>query len=217
MPARTQVPVNPDMNIRRHFRFITTLLLAATLVACSTTTTEPLGEWRSNYFDRKLDNMLIIAVTSRSTRRRVFEDIFVEALANQGVDAVPSYDLITSTLQLSRESIEEAIRGQNLDAVLITRLAAVTDKEVYQKPDVERGDLTYFSYYDNAWQQQSGGGATQSYRIVSLETNVYDTASQLMVFNMRSKIIEASQPRHVIEDQIRLTIERLRANGLIGE
>ncbi|MDJ0779962.1 MAG: hypothetical protein QNJ85_18990 [Gammaproteobacteria bacterium] len=205
------------MNIPSRLKFIATLLLAATLAACSTKTAKPLGEWRSNYFDRKLDNMLIIAVTSRSTRRRVFEDLFVEALASQGIDAVPSYGLITSTLQLSREDIEEAIQGQNLDAVLITRLAAVADKEVYQQPDVERDDLSYFSYYDNAWQQASGGGATQNYRIVALETNVYDTASQLMVFNMRSQVIEATQPRHMIEDQIRLTIDRLRANGLIGE
>ena len=75
--------------------------------------------------------------------------------------------------------------------------------------------MTYFTYYDKSFEQVESG-YTERFRVFTLETNVYDAASKQLVFSMQSEIIEPSQPRHAIEDQIRLTINRLRANNLIG-
>ena len=161
-----------------------------------------------------MNNILIIGVTSRSTRRRVFEDEFVEVLEARKVSATPSYELITTSLQLSREVVENAIKGQDIGAVLVTRLAGVKEEEVYRQPDDQDENLTYFSYYDNSLKQVNDGYYAQ-FRTIVLETNLYDTRSGELVWSMQSETMDASQPRHVIEDQIKLTIDLLARRGLI--
>ncbi len=202
------------MNQTKLLKTITLALTALVIAACANT--RPVGEWSKEDFSGKLNNILIIGVTSRSTRRRVFEDKFVEGLAALKVNATPSYELIESSLYLSRKVVEKAIEGQDMGAVLVTRLAGVNEKEVYRAPDNQNENLSYFSYYDKAW-QQSNDGYYEQYRVVTLETNLYDTRSGELVWSMQSETIDASKPRQFIEDQIRLTINTLAKRGLIGE
>jgi len=202
------------MNQTKLLKTITLALTALVITACANT--KPVGEWSNEQFTGKLNNILIIGVTSRSDRRRVFEDKFVEELAALKVNATPSYKLIDSSLYLSRAVVENAIKGQGIGAVLVTRLAGIKDKEVYRQPDNQDENLSYFNYYDKSF-HQANDGYYEQYRTVVLETNLYDAASGELVWSMQSETMDASQPRHVIEDQIKLTINTLAKRGLIGE
>lgn len=202
------------MNQTTLLKTITLALTALVIAACANT--KPVGEWSNEQFTGKLNNILIIGVTSRSDRRRVFEDKFVEGLATLKVSATPSHKLMDSSLHLTRQVVENAIKGQDIGAVLVTRLASVKEKEVYRAPDNQDENLSYFNYYDKSL-QLANDGYTEQYRTVVLETNLYDTASGELVWSMQSKTMDASQPRHVIEDQIKLTISTLAKRGLIGE
>jgi len=202
------------MNQTTLLKTITLTLTALVLTACANT--RPVGEWSNEGFSGKLDNILIIGVTSRSDRRRVFEDKFVEELAALKVNATPSYELIDSSLYLSRQVVENAIKGQDIGAVLVTRLAGIKDKEVYRQPDNQDENLSYFSYYNKSLHQANDGYYDQ-YRTVVLETNLYDTSSGELVWSMQSETMDASQPRQVIEDQIKLTINTLAKRDLIDE
>ncbi|MCP4472397.1 MAG: hypothetical protein GY815_17265 [Gammaproteobacteria bacterium] len=200
------------MNQTKLLKTITLALTTIVITACANT--RPVGEWSNESFSGKLNNILIIGITSRSTRRRVFEDKFVEGLTALKVNATPSYKLIESSLYLSRAVVENAIKGQDIGAVLVTRLAGIKGKEVYRHPDNQDENLSYFSYYDKAL-QQSNDGYYDQYRILTLETNLYDTKSGELVWSMQSETIDASQPRDVIEDQIELTIYKLAKRELI--
>jgi len=202
------------MNQTRFFKLLTLSLTALVIVACAST--GPIGEWRKEGFADALNDILVIGVTSRSTRRRVFEDKFVEEFAALGVNATPSYQLIESSMYLSRDLVEKAIQGRNLGAVLLTRLVAIKEAAVYQPPDDqnEDEDLTYFTFYDKAFHQQDRG-TTARYGVVTLETNLYDTQSGELVWSMQSQAIEASQPRHILEEYIALATKTLAKRGLI--
>ncbi len=202
------------MNQTTLLKTITLTLTALAITACANT--RPVGEWSNENFSGKLNKILIIGVTSRSERRRVFEDKFVGGLAALNVNATPSHKLMDSSLHLSRQVVENAIKGQDIGAVLVTRIAGIRDKEVYRQPDNQDENLSYFSYYDKSL-QQANDGYTAQYRTVVLETNLYDTASRELVWSMQSETMDASQPRQVIEDQIKLTIDTLAKRGLIGE
>ena len=132
------------------------------------------------------------------------------------VSATPSYRLITTSVNLTREVVEDAIKGQGIGAVLVTRLAGVKEKEVYNQPNNRDENLSYFIYYDNALQQANDGYYAQ-FRMITLETNLYDTQSGELVWSMQSETMDASQPRQVIEDQIELTIKTLAKRDLIGK
>lgn len=195
----------------RYFEFIALALAALVLGGCATT--RPVHEWRSEGFTGSIDTVLVIAAVKRSTQRRVFEDLFADALASHGVTATPSYTLMTSEVEISRETVERAIRGQNIDAVLVTRLLGVEEVETYQPPTVLYYG-SYDSYYHHALTEVSPG-YYRRYKVLTLETTLYDTASEELIWSMQSEAIEPSTPRTLLEDQINLTIERLAAQGLL--
>ena len=200
------------MSQTKLLKTITLALTALVITACANT--KPVGEWSNEQFTGKLNNILIIGVTSRSDRRQLFEDKFVEGLAALKVNATPSYKLMDSSLHLTRQVVENAIKGQDIGAVLLTRLAGIKDKDVYRAPDNQDENLSYFNYSDKSL-QLANDGYTEQYRTVVLQTNLYDIESRELVWSMQSETMDASQPRNVIGDQIELTINTLAKRGLI--
>ena len=200
------------MNQTKVLRSIVITCLVLVVTSCAGN--KPIGEWRNEEFSGKLDNILIIGVTSRSTRRRVFEDGFVKQLAASGTQAVPSYTLLESSLELTREIVVRAIEGKDLGGVLVTRLVGIKEKETYRLPANYDDDREYMGYYNHAWKETSGGYYAQ-HKVFTLQTNLYDTASGELVWSMQSEAMDVSQPRQVIEEQIDLTIRTLSKQGLI--
>ncbi|MBT8437195.1 MAG: hypothetical protein KJP11_07480 [Gammaproteobacteria bacterium] len=193
----------------RPILFVLTLLV---LSACATK--RPAMEWRDEGFSTEFDNILIIAAIERSTRRRVYEDEFVEALETLNVEATPSYELMTSSLTVSRQTVEAAIRGQDIDAVLVTRLLGVKEEEVYQPPTSYDHHRGYHRYYLHALENDNRA-YYRRFKVLTLETNIYDAATNQLIWSMQSESIEPSVPRNLIEEQIALTIRTLQARGLI--
>jgi hypothetical protein len=195
-------------------RIIALASAALALAACATT--RPVHQWRNEAFSGSVDKILVIAAIDRSTQRRVYEDEFVGALKARGVTAVAGYTLITSSADITREAVENAIRGQDIEAVLVTRLLGVEDVEVYEPPVHLDYHRSYYRYYSHAM-NETGPGYYRRYRVLTLESNLYDAASGELVWSMQSEAIEPSTPRHVIEEQIKLTIDNMHAQGLLAE
>ncbi|MGD8838764.1 MAG: hypothetical protein PVI70_04140 [Gammaproteobacteria bacterium] len=173
------------------------------------------GEWRSNYYDTGIDNVLVIGATNSSERRRLLEDGLVAALRKDGVTATPSYRLIPSAAGLTRESIEEAIRDQGIDTVMTIRLIGVSEEENFQQTVDRADELSYFTITGGSIEPAETGYYDER-TVILLETQVFDTRSQLLVFILRSKLDDTTQSRKAIQAQIDLTMGRLRAHDLIG-
>jgi hypothetical protein len=193
-------------------RVVLFVFTALMLSACATK--RPVMEWQDESFSAAFDNILIIAAIERSTRRRVYEDEFVEALEALKVEATPSYELMTTSMTISRKSVEAAIKGQNIDAVLVTRLLGVKEEEVYQPPTYYDHHRSYHHYYTHALENDNRA-YYRRFKVLTLETNIYDAATKELVWSMQSEGIEPSTPRNVIQEQIALTIRTLLARGLI--
>ena len=115
---------------------------------------------------------------------------------------------------VSRETVEAAVKGQTVDLVLVTRLLGVEEVQAYHPPSYYPYNSSYSSYYSHAM-QYSGPGYYESYKVLTLESNLYDTTSQQLVWSMQSENFDASTPAKVIEQQIGLTIKTLSERGLV--
>lgn len=188
-------------------------LIVSMLAACAAT--QSIGEWRDQNYSGRINSILIIGVTARNERRRAFETSFVEALQARGIAATPSYKLLTSSLQLTREAVEEAIRGKHIGGVLVTRLAGIKQADVFRQPKGTDPENDYFTQY-NITTRETTTAYYDEHRVLTLETSLYDTASGNLVWRMQSETIDASRPRDVIEAQVELTIKTLLRRGLIG-
>lgn len=192
----------------------TTTLLLTALVMASCANIKTVDEWQMKEFEGQFNNFLIIGATSNADQRGMFENKFVEALTSENVVAVQSYKLIYDTRELSRELVAAAIQDKDIDAVLITRLIALKQEEVYRRTEDRDEGLNYFTFYDNALRQSEDGYAAE-FDVLTLETRIYDVLSGLMVWTMQSRNVDPSAPREVIHNQIKLTIDTLRERGLI--
>ena len=200
-----------------HTRACKTFLLAlVALVLTACATTRPVHEWRDDGFSGPIDSVLVIAVFERSTQRRVYEDLFAQALRAYDTEAIPGYTLMTSQVELSRATVESAVRGRAIDAVLVTRLLGVEQVATYEPPTTRVYYRNYHRYYQHALTETTPG-YYRRYKVLSIETVLYDTASGKLVWSMQSEAIEPSTPRHVIEEQIDLSIAHLSAQGLLPE
>jgi len=201
------------MKFKMSFRATCLLLTGLILGACAST--RPVMEWREDGFSGQLNHILVIAATEQATQRHAVEDDYVEAFTAVNVTAVPSYSLISSDQPLSRETVEAAIEGQGFDAVLVTRLLGVEEVEEYQPPTTFDHHRSYHRYYMRSM-DYSSPGYYRRYKILTLESNLYDTATRDLVWSIQSETIDPSAPRDVVEAQIALTIDRLTQAGLIA-
>lgn len=199
------------MKIPALFRPLAISLTALVISACAT---KPIAEWQDDSFSGPINNLLIIGVSDQQTNRRLFEDAFVKELAAFKVKAISSYRLMPIDQVVSRETVEAAIEGQTVDLVLVTRLLGVEEVKTYRPPSYYPYNRSYSSYYSHSM-QYSGPGYYESYKVLTLESNLYDTATQELVWSMQSENFDASTPARVIEQQIGLTIKTLSERGLV--
>jgi len=190
------------------YTIILALLLLA-LTACATS--KPSVEWRNESFTGKVDNILIIGVSENAERRYTFENTFVEVLAANKTRAIPSRNLLTSSINLRREIVEKAIEGQQVGAVLITRVAGARETETNSTPDSDR-DYFYFNIIPGNTNREY----SDEHRLFTLESDLYDTASGELIWSMQSETMADAQPKEIIEKQIRLTTRALVSSGLIA-
>ena len=199
-------------------RLVQVYAMTALLAACAI---KPLVEWRDSNFSGTVDNILIIGVSDQPVVRRLFEDTFVKELAALGVSAKSSYQVLTDEQISSRDTLEAAIRAQSMDSVLVTRVIGVEEINTYTPPtytpsNFNRHYRDYHSYFNHAVQVATPG-YWDKYDVLKLESNLYDSASQQLIWSVQSESFDPRSATQLIDDQITVAIKSLRKTGLISD
>ncbi|MDH3636531.1 MAG: hypothetical protein OES20_17705 [Gammaproteobacteria bacterium] len=196
------------------------LAMTALLAACAI---KPLAEWRDSNFSGTVDNILIIGVSDQPVVRRLFEDTFVKELEALGVSAKSSYQVLTDEQISSKDALDTAIRAQSMDAVLVTRVIGVEEINTYTPPTYtytpstfDRHYRDYHSYFNHAVQVATPG-YWDKYEVLKLESNLYNSASQQLIWSIQSESFDPRSATQLIDDQITVAITSLRNTGLIPD
>ena len=201
-------------------RLVLSLALAMLLASCAV---KPLAEWRDSNYSGTVDNILIIAVSDQPVVRRLSEDTFVKELEAVGVSARSSYRVLTDEQISSKDTLDEAIKTQSMDAVLVMRVVGIekidtytppTYTFTYTKPAFDRHYRDYHSYFSHAVRIATPG-YWDKYEVLKLESNLYDSASQQLIWSIQSESFDPRSATQMIDDQIRVAIRSLRRTGLI--
>ena len=188
------------------------IVIALTIGACSST--RAINEWRDDAFNARLTNLLVIAAIDDDARKRQVEDAYVARLNSLSIEATAAHALISAS-EITREVVEAAIVDTDIDSVLVTRLLGVEAVEEYQPPVRVDHYRSYHRYHARALDYTSPG-YYRRYTVLTLETSLYDRASGELVWSMQSESMDSDAAQKIIDEQIGLTVERLRAAGLIN-
>ncbi len=187
---------------------------AAFIIACAGT--KLTHTWvDETYHGKPVSDILVIAVTHKEDDRQSFEDKFVAKLKVSGVEAVSSSDVIPipADLELKKEEILKVVNKFNNDAVIITHLVGVEEKESYTRPERNQGD--YFGYYGWVFGYTHEPGYSQTNTLVRLATNLYDVKTENRIWSGQSKSLDPGSINQIIDDVIEVLIKDLKKNRLL--
>jgi hypothetical protein len=196
--------------------------LAIWLGGCAST--QLVDVWRDeSYAGRPLTKVLVIAVSDEERGRRIFEDSFAREFRAHGVEAVPGYSLLSMDAGLEREAISELIEGKGFDGVVISHNAGIDEETVYV-PGRTRTEVWgdgdprrrgYDGYYRRTWETVSDPGYTTKYTTVFIETNIYETAEQKLIWSARSESYNPASTLEIIDALSKEVIASMKQGGLL--
>lgn len=167
------------------------------------------------YHGKPVSNILVIAVTHKEDNRQSFEDKFVAQLKVSGVEAVSSYSVIpiSADLELKKEEILKVVKKLKNDAVIITHLVGVEEKESYTPPERDKGG--YYGHYGWAYGYTHEPGFYRTHTIVRLATHLYDVKTEKLIWSGESESLDPGSTNQIIDDVIEVLIKDLQKNNLL--
>jgi hypothetical protein len=160
---------------------------------------------------------MIVGVSKNKYTRADFERAFVEQFKRRGVIAVASIDNLPEGVEATKESIKYAVEKLGIEAVMVTHLVSVDrDREVvpasYEYRRLE-------PYYAHTYALQFEPGYLLDKTTVQLESNIYETKTEKLIWSAQSRTISEALEHEVkyaiIKDVCKSVVEELSKNGLI--
>ena len=190
------------------------------MLLSSCTNTKITSVWMdSKKAGTSFNDLLIIGIAEKDHNRRLFEEEFANQLKAAGVASEVSYTILPQGTDINRDTVASAIEGKAIDAVIVTHLVGVEEETVYRQNMDYRPSYGYYNglynYYPhvNTYVQQPGYYTTHD--VVKLETNLYEVASEDLVWSAQSRSFAPESAKEVIDDLVKLVINDLQEKGLI--
>jgi len=197
--------------------------LLATLfltIASCLSSTRIIHSWTDSSVSRyRVSNVLVIGVSRQNATQRLFEDTFVEAFRTKGIKAAASYKMAGWDLKPERQTIEEAIAKSGAKTVLITR---VVDRKT--KVSTYPGHVNYipspyyrgmYGYYGRSYRVVHTPPMISTSQVVCLESNLYDVASEKLIWSAQSEVIDPKITEKEIKNFVKVLMDDLRQNHLL--
>ncbi|MDT8281756.1 MAG: hypothetical protein RQ982_02965 [Gammaproteobacteria bacterium] len=194
---------------------ITVIATAFLLFSCASTKLTEI--WVDPNYKKSYNNLLIIGIVESQQNRRVYESNFVEALKALGVSATASYTLIKSSEKIDRNSITKAIKGMDIDGVIVTYMISVDEETVYRPGTtyITGGGYGYGGYGGYPYTYTQTPGYYTTHETYVLENNLYDVASEELVWSARSRSFSPQSVQEVVTDLTKLIIADLQEKHLL--
>ena len=166
--------------------------------------------------EASLNKVLILGVVNLPENRQKLENTFAEAFTNLGVEAVASLKLMHPETDISRETVEFAIDGTGIDAVLVTELVRLDDADIYHGPDPstywdEKDFLTRVGYYDTtAYDYSTDPNLTSTKLVALVKIRLYDIEAQEFIWTANSQSLDPTSADKAIGTISTAVIEQLK-------
>jgi hypothetical protein len=173
--------------------------------------------WVDKSFKGKtVSNILVIGVASDESNRRLFEKTFVQQLNAVGVTAVSSVDVIAipADQKLEKETILEVVNKFKNDAVLVTHIAGIDKRKSYN-PAVYSMGVNYYGRYGYYHANRIKASSVSSHTKLFLETELFDVASEKLMWSGQSQTWETDSIKKLIDGVIKIAVKEMQKNKLL--
>jgi hypothetical protein len=208
------------MNASRTLSFCSIITFMVLLTACSGTRVT--GVWKkSDYAGPPFKSLMVVGLTGELLNKALWENIMADRLRQNGLTTALSVNSFPADGVVGEREIINLVIARNIDGVLVTRLVDTRLEQVYLPPlgafyDEPYGYYSRFSrYYPYAYHRVYSPGYTSTFTTVLLETNLYDAATQQLIWSMSTDTVGFDSGNEVVEEVSRKVVDLLRRDGLI--
>ena len=194
--------------------------LTVLLFISSCATTKLTSTWKDkDYTGGNYKSVLIVGAAEKLTNRIMFEDALVKQFKSIGIDAFSSFSVTSPNKAVDKDTIKAAAKKQGAEAVLVTHFIRVEKKDVYVPPmshPVPYGSRYQFdNYYRAVVDYAHVPGYTTQQEYVTLESNLFETRTEKMIWSATSETFEPKSVKEVIDALSKVVIKSLREYQLI--
>jgi len=158
-----------------------------------------------------LERIAVLALFDTEAESRSFETEAVTRLLESGVDAIAGYSLLDPGIRYTQEEMERELMSADVDGLLIFRLIAVDERQVYRRPTdylsamppgIVLGDPFYWYYYPHphyywhwrsSWAVTRNRGYWEEYTYVIVESSLYDNETGRLVWTAKSQTMDGTR------------------------
>lgn len=202
------------------------ILILATVVSlvfisgCGST--QLVNLWKDpSYQAAPLKKIMIIAMPKDQARRRIWEDAFVSALAEDkaGTIAVPSYQIFPDKLP-DTLVIAEKTKEEGFDGVLVVARVESSKQSKHVPGYVSQEPVAVYRHrwgaYTTRWAAVYHPGYTEVQRVLSVQTDLLLAQEEgRLVWSATSKDINPSSPQEFRSSVADLVMDRLAKEGFV--
>lgn len=184
------------------------------LIMTSCGGTRMTDHWQAEGFSKRdLDKVLVVAVTTNTMNRVLFEDSLAQTLREDGIEAHTSYQVIGKE-NLTRDAVVAYVKNHDIKFVLATKLDNVKVNTDY----VPASSVTYYTgpYYPTYhyyWENNSYTVTNEAYTdvqtIVMLVTTIYDAKTEAPVWMGHSATYEMNAIAGIGNEIARATLRNM--------
>ena len=197
-------------------KVILSALLLTFLAACSTVKVD---SWSApEATNRKMGKTAILAIADSDALARQYEDIFVQALSEKGVQASALHTVMNISGKLTKETLTAALKKNGYTSIIITRkLSEAEQKQVHSTfmPTYYDDYYGYYAHYYPAFPM--GYNSTQSYSFTefSLESNLYDVQTQKLIWSGRQIVYDDRSDESNLKGMVKGLVKDLAKKGML--
>jgi hypothetical protein len=193
------------MKAGRGIPFFSVLVALFLMSSCATTTTT--NVWRDQAYQGPVKKILVMGISKKQGVQRFFEDEFFRQLKQRGTDAVAGYSILPYDEKMDKDFIAAKAREAGADTVLVARPISRKIERSYVPGSYSR----WGSYYGYAYSP----GYVVDDEYVYIETNLYDVATENLIWTAQSETIILAADQELIKSFISTMIAQLASDKLI--
>lgn len=197
-------------------------LFLTLLGSCSTTL---VGSWSdASQLQEPIKTILILGVMRNDLDRRTYEDTFVEKIGKHGIIGIAGYTVMPNQEDYDdADDIRAAVEKTGSDAALIARLVSVDQETTVvpasvtttaYRPSYGYGNNMY-DYYGRSYSTTYNPGYTTVDTIVTLETTVFSTGTEEMIWAGSTRSFNPGTAKNVVNGNADVIVKDMKKAGLL--
>ncbi len=212
-----------DIIMRLNFMLLFTVMtLFGLSVFTGCSSTKLVDSWSDPGQAKKpVKKILVLAVMHNDTQRRMYESGFAKRISKDDVIGVAGYTIMPNKEDYDDEKeIKAAVQQTGVDAALIARLVAIDKETTYVPPSVSyQPSFGYhrglYDYYGSSYRTMYTPGYTTTDTIVRLETTVFSTETEKMIWAGSTRSFNPSSAKSLINKNADLIVADMKKAGLM--